>query len=63
MKLIFLQVGKQQKLLEFFQNSLYSFNVTIFVIISVNEDIVQIHNNKNIKLLSKNLINVFLKAY
>ena len=36
--------------------------MTIPVIISVNEDDIQIHNDENVKLLSKNLVDVFLEA-
>ena len=37
--------------------------MTNFVIIGVDKNIVQIYNDKNVELLSKNLINIFLKAY
>ena len=32
------------------------------IIISMDEDIIQIHNNKNVKLLNKNLVDISLKA-
>ena len=36
--------------------------MAISVIISINEDIVQIHNNEDVKFLSKDLVDVFLEA-
>ena len=36
--------------------------MAICIIISVDEDIVQIQNNKDIKLFSKDFINIFLEA-
>ena len=36
--------------------------MAIFVIINVDNNVVQIYNNKDIKLFSKNLIEVSLKA-
>lgn len=36
--------------------------MTISVIISGDEDIILIYNDKDIKLLNKNLVDIFLKA-
>ena len=36
--------------------------MTIFVITSVDKNVVQIHNNKNVKLFGKDLVDKFLKA-
>ena len=44
------------------QYSPYGYNVNIFVIISVDEDVVQIHNDKDVKLLSKDLVDISLEA-
>ena len=35
----------------------------IFFDINIDKNIVQIHNDKNIKLLGKNLIDISLEAY
>ena len=35
----------------------------ISIIISIDENIVQIYNDKNVKLLGKNLIDVSLETY
>ena len=61
MKLTFLQVGIQQEISELFQNLPYGCNVTISVIISVDENVVQIYNDKDIKLPNKDFIDVFLE--
>ena len=37
--------------------------MTIFIIINVDEDVVQIHDDEDIELLCKNLINESLEAY
>lgn len=39
-----------------------SFPVWLAWIFSVNQDIIQLHNDKNIRLFSENLINVSLKT-
>ena len=36
--------------------------MAIFVLIGVDEDILQIHNEENIKLFRKNFIDIFLEA-
>ena len=36
--------------------------MSIPIIISINEDVIQIYDDKDIKLLSKNLVNISLKA-
>ena len=63
MESIFFQFCIQQELPELFQNPLYGCNVTIFVIISIDKDVVQMYNDKNIQLLSKKIVDKFLEAY
>ena len=63
MKLTLLQVGIYQVFPELLQNSPYACDMTILGIISVNQNVVQIHNDKNVELLSKNLIDKSLEAY
>ena len=58
-----LQVGIQQELPELFQNPPYGCNVIIPIIINVNEDVIQIHDDKDIELFSKDLVDVSLEAY
>ena len=37
--------------------------MSIIFVIDINKDIIWIYNNKNIKLLDKDLIDVILEAY
>ena len=62
MKLTLLQVGKQQELPELLQYPLYGYDVTISIIISIDQDIIQVNNNKDVKLLRKDLVDISLKA-
>ena len=62
MKSTFLHSGKQRKLPELFQNLPYSCDVTISIIINVDKDIIQIYNDEDVKLPSKNLIDKSLEA-
>ena len=62
MKLTLIQVGIKQKLPQLFQNPLYGYNISIFIIINVDEDIIQIYNDKDIKLPSKDFVDVSLEV-
>ena len=57
-----LWVGIQRELPELFQNLLYACDVSISVIISVNEDVIQINNDKDVELLSEDLVDVSLEG-
>lgn len=61
-KSTFFRIVIEQKLFPLFWNPPYGCNVNIFVIINEDEYIVQIYNNKDIKLFGKNFVNIFLKA-
>ena len=41
---------------------MHCLNVGLFCIFNIDQDIVQIHYNKNIKLFSKNLVDIVLKT-
>ena len=62
MKSTLLQVGKQQELSELLQHQLCGCNVTISIIISVDQDVIQIYNNENVKLLCKDFVDISLEA-
>ena len=47
--------------LQLFQNPLYNIYVWLARIFNIDQDIIQIHYNKNIKLFSKDLVNIALK--
>ena len=36
--------------------------MTIFIIFSINQDVIQVHNNKDIKILHKDFVDVSLEA-
>ena len=63
MKSTLFHVCIQQKLSKLFQNPLYNYDVSIFSIIKIDKNVIQIHDDKDIKLFSKDLIDVFLEAY
>ena len=56
-------MSKQQELLKLFQHPLYSCNVTISIILSVDQNVIQVHNDKDLKLLCKYFVAVSLEAY
>ena len=62
MKLTLLQVGKQRELSELLQHLSYGQDVSISVIINVDEDVIQIYDDKDIKFFSKDLVDVSLEA-
>ena len=56
------QVGKQAIFSQDVQDLRYSFYVTPFLILSIDEDVIQINNDEDIKFLYQDLINVTLDA-
>ena len=48
MKPIFLQVGKEGMLLELVQNQAYNLNVRLSGVFDIDQDIIQIYDNKDI---------------
>ena len=62
MKSRLLQVGKQRELPELLQHPSYGRDVSISVIISVDQDVIQIHNDEDVELLRKDLVDVPLEA-
>ena len=43
------------------QNLLYNFNIRFVPVFDIDQNIIQIYNNKNIKFFYKNLVNISLK--
>ncbi len=60
-EIILFQVGIQQIFLSLVQNWLKSFYIVFFFIFGIDKDIIQVYNNKNIKLLYQDLIDISLK--
>lgn len=57
MKTIFFQKSKKYILIKFVKNLFYVFDMTFANIVIINQDIIQIYNNKNIKFFNENFIN------
>ena len=57
-----LQIGKQAIFPQNLQDLPHGFHVTLTLILSVDEDIIQIHNDKNIELLCQDLVDIALEA-
>ena len=62
MELTLFQIGKKTILSQKIQYLLHGFHVTLVFIFGINEDVIQINNNKNIELFSQKLIDVALEA-
>ena len=62
MKLTFLQIGIQQEFAQLVKNLTYCLDMAFALIFGVDEDIIQIHNDKDIKLFRENLIDIALKC-
>ena len=62
MKPTLLQVGKQTIISQDVQDLSHSFHITPSLILSVDEDVIQIHNDEDIELLRQNLVDVTLEA-
>ena len=60
MELAFIQVGKEPMLSKLAKDLAYSLYMWLTYFFSIDQNIVQIHNNKDVKLFSKNLIDVVL---
>ena len=52
MKLTLLQIGKEEMLLKLVQNLAYGLNVGLSGVFGIDQDIIQVYNDKDIKLFS-----------
>ena len=62
MKLAFFQIGKKLILEQKIKYLLHGLYMTVVFIFGVNEDVIQVNNDKNIELLGQDLINIALEA-
>ena len=62
MKSTFLQVGIQQEFPQLVENSMYCLDVAFALILDVDENIIQIHNDEDIELFRKDFIDVTLEC-
>lgn len=58
----FFQIYKSAVFLEFSENSLNGFFVILASIFNINQYIIRVHNDKNVKFLSRDLVDIVLKA-
>ena len=61
-KSTFLQIVIQQEFAQLVENPTYDLDVAFALILGVDEDIIQIHNDKNIELFREDLIDVALEC-
>ena len=62
MKPTLLQVGKQAIFPQDVQDPPHGFHVTPSLILSVDEDVIQIHDDEDIELFCQDLVDVALEA-
>ena len=61
MKSTFLQVDIQQEFPQLVKNPMHCLDVAFALIFGIDKDIIQIHNDEDIELFCKNLINIALE--
>ena len=57
-----LQIGKQAVFLQKVQYPLHDFHVTLILILNVDEDVIQVYDDKDIELFCQDLIDITLEA-
>ena len=57
-----LQIGKQAIFPQKVQYLLHGFYVTLTLILSIDEDVIQIYNDKDIKYFYQDLVDIVLEA-
>ena len=60
--MILFQIDKNLVFLELIEDSVYSFYVWLAWILNIDQNVVSIYDNKNIKFFSKNLVDIVLKT-
>ena len=63
MKSTFFQIGIQQEFLQLVEYPTYCLDMAFSLIFGLDKDIIQIHNDKDIKFFCKDFINVALEFY
>ena len=63
MKSTFLQIGIQREFPQLVEDLIHRLDMAFSFVLNVNEDIIQIHNNQDIKFFLKNHIDIALKCY
>ena len=58
----FLKVSKKVIFPQFFENLSNSINVSLAWVLGVDENVIKVNNDKNIKFLNQNLVNIAMEA-
>ena len=62
METAFLEVGKKAVFPQFFENQSNGIDVNLALVLGVDEDIIEVNNDKNIEFLGQDLVNIALEA-
>ena len=62
MKTTLFEVGKKAVFPQFVQHPLDSIDVSLACILSIDQDVIQVDNHKNVKFFGQDLIDVILEA-
>ena len=62
MEMTLFQVGKQAILPETIKHPPHRFHLTLALVLGIDEDVIQVHDNEDIKLFCQDLIDITLEA-
>ena len=62
MKITLLKFGKKAVFPQFFENPLNDIGVSLAWVLGIDEDIIEVNNDKDIKFLGQDLVNIALEA-
>lgn len=62
MEMTLFQISKKLIFLKLIQNLIYGLYIWLAEVFDIDQDILQVYNHKNIKLLGKNIIDITLQA-
>ena len=62
METTFLEVGKKAVTPQFLENSSNGVDVSLALVLGVDEDVIEVNNDENIEFLGQDLVNIALEA-
>ena len=62
METAFFEVGEKAVFPQFFKNPLNGIDVSLTWVLNVDEDVIEVNNDKDIKFLYQDLVNIALEA-
>ena len=62
METAFFEVGKKAVFLQLLENPLNGINITLALVLGIDEDVIEVNNDKDIKFLGQDFVNLALKA-